>query len=72
MQRTTLESSLFFYYEQDDVTFFASEEIILTAMNDELDVNSLQHFLSFQYVPEPSTLSKNIEKLLLDITSLKN
>lgn len=33
-------------------------------MNEELDMNSLQHFLSFQYVPEPSTLSKNIEKLL--------
>lgn len=36
----------------------------MTAMNEELDVNSLQHFLSFQYVPEPSTLSKNIKKLL--------
>lgn len=55
----------FFDCEQDVVTYFASEKkSILTAMNEELDVNSLQHFLSFQYVPEPSTLSQNIEKLL--------
>ncbi|MCK1992367.1 asparagine synthase (glutamine-hydrolyzing) [Peribacillus muralis] len=55
----------FFYCEQDDVTYFASEKkSILTTMNEELDVNSLQHYLSFQYVPEPSTLSKNIQKLL--------
>ncbi|MDV7767546.1 MULTISPECIES: asparagine synthase (glutamine-hydrolyzing) [unclassified Peribacillus] len=54
----------FFYCEQDNVTYFASEKkSILTAMNEELDVNSLQHFLSFQYVPEPSTLSNNIKKL---------
>lgn len=36
----------------------------MTTMSEELDVDSLQHYLSFQYVPEPSTLSKNIKKLL--------
>ncbi|KWW17646.1 asparagine synthetase B [Peribacillus simplex] len=55
----------FFYCEQDEVTYFASEKkSILTTMSEELDVDSLQHYLSFQYVPEPSTLSKNIKKLL--------
>ncbi|MGE6378175.1 asparagine synthase (glutamine-hydrolyzing) [Peribacillus muralis] len=55
----------FFYCEQDEVTYFASEKkSILTTMDEKLDVNSLQHYLSFQYVPEPSTLSKNIKKLL--------
>ncbi|MFK9120935.1 asparagine synthase (glutamine-hydrolyzing), partial [Peribacillus frigoritolerans] len=36
---------------------------ILTAISEELDVDSLQHYLSFQYVPEPSTLTKSIKKL---------
>lgn len=54
----------FFYCEQDETTYFASEKkSILTAISEELDVDSLQHYLSFQYVPEPSTLTKSIKKL---------
>ena len=54
----------FFYCEQDDTTYFASEKkSILVAINEELDVHSLQHYLGFQYVPEPSTLTRTIKKL---------
>lgn len=54
----------FFYCEQDETTYFASEKkSILTAISEELDVDSLQHYLSFQYVPEPATLTKSIKKL---------
>jgi asparagine synthase (glutamine-hydrolysing) len=54
----------FFYCEQENTTYFASEKkSILTAMDGELDVASLQHYLSFQYVPEPDTLTKTIKKL---------
>jgi asparagine synthase (glutamine-hydrolysing) len=54
----------FFYLERDDITYFASEKKgILVAMNDELDMDSLQHYLSFQYVPEPDTMTRFIKKL---------
>lgn len=54
----------FFYCEQDETTYFASEKkSILTAISEELDLHSLQHYLSFQYVPEPATLTKTIKKL---------
>lgn len=54
----------FFYCEQDDTTYFASEKkSILVAINEKLDVHSLQHYLSFQYVPEPGTITRTIKKL---------
>jgi asparagine synthase (glutamine-hydrolysing) len=54
----------FFYSEQSDITYFASEKkSMLKAIEDELDIHSLQHFLSFQYVPEPNTITKSIKKL---------
>lgn len=54
----------FFYSEQEEVTYFASEKkSLLLAMDGDIDVNSLQHYLSFQYVPEPDTLTNNIKKL---------
>jgi asparagine synthase (glutamine-hydrolysing) len=55
----------FFYNEQKDITYFASEKkSLLKALDDdELDILSLQQFLSFQYVPEPNTLTKSIKKL---------
>src|SRR5690606_36071742 len=31
---------------------------------EEVDETSLQHYLSFQYVPEPRTLTKGIQKVL--------
>lgn len=54
----------FFYSEQLDITYFASEKkSMLKAIEDELDIHSFQHFLSFQYVPEPNTITKSIKKL---------
>ena len=54
----------FFYLEQGDRTYFASEKkSIVLAYEDELDLGALQHYLSFQYVPEPDTVTKDIKKL---------
>lgn len=54
----------FFYSEQEDMTYFASEKkSILLALNSDINNDSLQHYLSFQYVPEPETMTKQIKKL---------
>lgn len=54
----------FFYSEQDGMTYFASEKkSILLAKKDDLSYASLQHYLSFQYVPEPDTMTEQIKKL---------
>ncbi|MGM9929147.1 MAG: asparagine synthase (glutamine-hydrolyzing) [Bacillus sp. (in: firmicutes)] len=54
----------FFYTEQKDVTYFASEKkSILLAMDGKLDKESLQHYLSFQFVPEPDTMTADIHRL---------
>ncbi|NRD76193.1 asparagine synthase (glutamine-hydrolyzing) [Bacillus sp. BRMEA1] len=55
----------FFYLEDDKRTFFASEKksILLALENDVLDYDALQHYLTYQFVPEPDTLSAGIKKL---------
>ncbi|EIJ79332.1 asparagine synthase [Bacillus methanolicus PB1] len=55
----------FFYFEDGDKTFFASEKksILLAIENDVLNYESLQHYLTYQFVPEPNTLSEGIKKL---------
>jgi asparagine synthase (glutamine-hydrolysing) len=55
----------FFYLEDGDRTFFASEKksILLALENDVLDYDALQHYLTYQFVPEPDTLSAGIKKL---------
>ncbi|MEH7437619.1 asparagine synthase (glutamine-hydrolyzing) [Neobacillus drentensis] len=55
----------FFYLEDGEKTFFASEKksILLALENDVLDYDSLQHYLTYQFVPEPNTLSQGIKKL---------
>ncbi|MED3722413.1 asparagine synthase (glutamine-hydrolyzing) [Geobacillus stearothermophilus] len=55
----------FFYAEQGDRTFFASEKksILLALGQESLNGDSLQHYLTFQYVPEPLTMSAGIYKL---------
>lgn len=55
----------FFYFEQNGRTFFASEKkSILHALgHDSLHYDALQHYLTFQYVPEPFTMSADIRKL---------
>lgn len=55
----------FFYFEDGDRTFFGSEKksILLALENDVLNYDSLQHYLTYQFVPEPFTLSEGINKL---------
>lgn len=55
----------FFYLEDGDRTFFASEKksILLALEKDELNYDALQHYLTYQFVPEPETLSTGIKKL---------
>ncbi|MFK9095183.1 asparagine synthase (glutamine-hydrolyzing) [Bacillus salipaludis] len=55
----------FFYFEDGERTFFASEKksILLALENDVINYDSLQHYLTYQFVPEPNTLSEGIHKL---------
>ncbi|MEH7106318.1 asparagine synthase (glutamine-hydrolyzing) [Bacillus sp. JJ1764] len=55
----------FFYMEDGDRTFFGSEKksILLALENDVLNYDALQHYLTYQFVPEPDTLSEGIRKL---------
>ncbi|QED49042.1 asparagine synthase (glutamine-hydrolyzing) [Cytobacillus dafuensis] len=55
----------FFYHESEKVTFFASEKksILAELRNDVLNECSLQHYLTYQFVPEPDTMTNGIKKL---------
>ncbi|RDU36131.1 asparagine synthase (glutamine-hydrolyzing) [Neobacillus piezotolerans] len=55
----------FFYYEGQERTFFASEKksILLALEKEELNYDSLQHYLTYQFVPEPETMTDGIHKL---------
>jgi asparagine synthase (glutamine-hydrolysing) len=55
----------YFYFVDGERTFFASEKksILLALENDVLDYDSLQYYLTYQFVPEPNTMSKGIHKL---------
>ncbi|WP_066057547.1 asparagine synthase (glutamine-hydrolyzing) [Robertmurraya korlensis] len=55
----------FFYFDDGEKTFFASEKksILLALQNDVLNYDSLQHYLTYQFVPEPNTMSEGISKL---------
>lgn len=55
----------FFYFEDGERSFFASEKksILLALENDVLNYDSLQHYLTYQFVPEPETMSAGIHKL---------
>lgn len=54
-----------FYQETDKGTVFASEKksITLFMENEEVSHDALQHYLSFQFVPEPMTLTTGINKV---------
>lgn len=56
----------FFYSENRDRTFFASEKksILLAHETEIINADSLHHYLTFQYVPEPETMTDGIKKLL--------
>lgn len=55
----------FFYMENNSYTIFASEKksIVHQFENDAMDYEALQHYLTYQYVPEPFTMSEGIKKL---------
>ncbi|SFB18237.1 MULTISPECIES: asparagine synthase (glutamine-hydrolyzing) [unclassified Bacillus (in: firmicutes)] len=55
----------FFYFEDGERTLFGSEKksILLALENDKLNYESLQHYLTYQFVPEPETMSAGIHKL---------
>ncbi|MDC3418272.1 asparagine synthase (glutamine-hydrolyzing) [Aquibacillus salsiterrae] len=54
-----------FYSETESGMYFGSEKKSLTVLQDreEVDTEALQHYLSFQYVPEPMTMTSNINKV---------
>ncbi|MYL33814.1 asparagine synthase (glutamine-hydrolyzing) [Pontibacillus yanchengensis] len=54
-----------FYSEQNGETYFASEKKSITLLqeNELVNTEALQHYLSFQYVPEPLTLTDGIHKV---------
>lgn len=55
----------FFYYETDDQTYFASEKksILLALENQALNYEAIQQYLTYQFVPEPATMTDGILKL---------
>ncbi|KMY43425.1 asparagine synthase [Bacillus sp. FJAT-27916] len=56
----------FFYKEEEDRLFFASEKksIVLASGDEEVNLDALQHYLTYQFVPEPETMTDGIKKLL--------
>ncbi|WP_102028490.1 asparagine synthase (glutamine-hydrolyzing) [Salirhabdus sp. Marseille-P4669] len=54
-----------YYANVEGKTYFASEKKSLSLALDEevVDVEALHHYLSFQYVPEPFTLTEGIKKM---------
>ncbi|UFT98167.1 asparagine synthase (glutamine-hydrolyzing) [Radiobacillus kanasensis] len=54
-----------FYSDTEKGTYFASEKKSITLMQekDQVDTEALQHYLSFQYVPEPLTMTKGVHKV---------
>jgi asparagine synthase (glutamine-hydrolysing) len=55
----------FYYHEKEDITYFSSEKKSILAALDKNTLNeaALQHYLTYQYVPETDTMSKNIFQL---------
>jgi len=55
----------FFYYDNGEKTYFASEKksIAMALESDVLNYESLQHYMTYQFVPETSTMSEGINKL---------
>src|SRR5699024_2793406 len=55
----------FHYAEEEGHFYFASEEKSLRAILKEKQLNeaALQQYMTFQYVPDPATLTQNIHRL---------
>lgn len=54
-----------FYNENDKWTLFATEKksILLALEEMKLDTDALQQYMTYQFVPEPKTMTTNIQKL---------
>lgn len=55
----------FFYLEEDDRVYFSSEKksFLHEKQRDSVNQEALHHYLTYQYVPEPLTMSDGIKKL---------
>ncbi|MED1605939.1 asparagine synthase (glutamine-hydrolyzing) [Cytobacillus kochii] len=55
----------FYYFEDGETTYFASEKksILLALKNDVINYDALQYYMTYQFVPEPMTMSVGIKKL---------
>jgi asparagine synthase (glutamine-hydrolysing) len=55
----------FYYWQDGDKLYCASEKksILLAKGEDVVDEEALQHYLTYQFVPEPASISKDIKKL---------
>lgn len=54
---------LFFKNAEEGMYFASEKKSLLGDIEGTVDREALQHYLSFQYVPEPMTMHENIEKL---------
>jgi asparagine synthase (glutamine-hydrolysing) len=54
-----------FFYDDGERTFFGSEKksILLAMENTEINKDALQHYLTYQFVPEPYSMTEGIQKL---------
>ncbi|MFD2923811.1 asparagine synthase (glutamine-hydrolyzing) [Halobacillus naozhouensis] len=52
-----------FYTKSGHTLSFASEKKSLAEADGKVDTEALQHYLSYQYVPEPMTLTEGVQKL---------
>jgi asparagine synthase (glutamine-hydrolysing) len=55
----------FYYSVKGDQTYFASEKksILLALESTEINEEALQHYFTYQYVPEPESINKGIQRL---------
>ncbi|UOQ85358.1 asparagine synthase (glutamine-hydrolyzing) [Gracilibacillus salinarum] len=53
----------FYYKEEEEGIYFASEQKSLLEESVSIDAKALQHYLTFQYVPEPLSMNASIQKL---------
>ncbi len=53
----------FFYKDSDEGIYFASEKKSLLTESEQIDHEAMQHYFTYQYVPEPMTINKHISKI---------
>lgn len=58
----------FYFMENNETELYCTSELkslhyLITNNEDGLNLESLQHYFSYQYVPEPQTMQRNIHKL---------